>query len=271
MQSADYYKNYTYNGSEYNSIYGIGAPVILANVFQSSEKEKLSSVAFYTVGTDVDVTVSVYKNIRSDYTSPVHGTLAYNEQMIIKRQGYHTVHLNSELSLEPGEIFSVIIRYYEADQERTKFPAEAADCERSVYACRSKESYFSVEDGSSRWYESQTQGFKNFYIQAFTKCDHQLETKTEGLTCTEDGTEYVYCIQCGKVESETPVYHSGHHLSQWSQFSRDSNGEKVSVRACEKCELTETRKLAFMNVVTLSDALEMFFEHIIQFIRNLRV
>ena len=269
MQSADYYKNYTYNGAEYNSLYGITAPIILSNVFTASGKEKLSSVAFYTVGTDVDVTVSVYKNINSNYTSPIQGTLAYSENMIIERQGYHTVHLDNEISLGQGEIFSVVIRYYDSDQERTLFAVEAADTERAVYACRSKESYFSIEDGSSHWYESQTQGFKNFFIQAFTKCDHQLETKTEGLTCTEDGTESVFCTQCGKVESETPVYHSGHIFGKWSQFGKDINGEEVSTRACINCDLTETRKLVFMNVITLPDVIEMLFSHIIQFVKRI--
>jgi len=271
MESENYYKNYTYNGAEYNSIYGIGYAIKLANVFKASGNEKLSSVAFYTIGTDVDVTVSVYKNIRSNYTTPVQGTLAYKEQMTVERQGYHTVHLDEEILLAPGEIFSVVVRYYDSDQSSTRFPAEAEDCERSVYACRSKESYLSVEYGSSSWSESQTQGFKNFYIQAFTKCDHQFETKTEGLTCTEDGTESVYCSQCGKIESEKAVYHSGHSFGNWSQFGKNINGEEISTRVCEKCDLTETRQLVFMNVITLSDVFEFIFSHIIRFIKQLKI
>lgn len=269
MQSEDYYKNYTYNGSEYENAYGIGYPVSLANVFKASGNEKLSSVAFYTLGTDVDVTISVYKNLKSNYSTPAQGTRVYNKQMIIERQGYHTIHLDNEIQLNPNEIFSVIVRVYNTNLGKASFPAESEDHENSVYACRTKESYLSVENGSSKWYTAESQGFKNFYIQAFTKCDHQIESKTDGLTCTEDGTETVYCKQCGKIESEKTVFHSGHSFSKWSQFAKDSNGEEISIRTCQNCDLTEKRQLAFMNVVTVPDIIEMFFRNIINFIKQL--
>ncbi len=266
------YKNYTYNGTEWNNAIGMYGAVQAGNVFVSDGYESLDSIGIQTVNSGIKTKISIYKNLPDGYKNPVSGTLVATKELVFDREGFHTIYFDNTITFEPGEKFSVVAEYESTISNATFVAVENGAQEFQHYSSREGESFINLYPSySSRWQPVSERNVHNVYIQAFTKCEHQIETKTEGLTCTEDGTEYVYCTQCGKIESEKAVYHSGHIFGNWSQFAKNLNGEEVSTRVCEKCDLTETRKLVFMNVITLSDVFEFIFSHIIRFIRQLKI
>ncbi len=204
-QSTDgLYKNYSYNGAGYSSYISIGLPYMsIANVFEAEEYEKLTAVSTYTLNTDLDVTVKIYKNLPSNYTSPVKGTLAASWTTNIARSGYHTIEAPTEISLEPGEIFSVVITMESNSSSVVDAPAEIGD----KFSSNAKESYI-LTNG---WSDTLSSNIKNVCIQAFTECDHQAKTDTTPASCTEDGHSKTTCSQCGKVMSEEFFKAPGHN------------------------------------------------------------
>lgn len=263
------YKNYNYNGSEWNSALGIGGKIQVANVFTADGYEKLNAVAVQTVGSNISTKIMVYKNIPDGYTTPIAGTLASTTETVLEREGYHTIYLDEAVSLESGEIFSVVAEYYNNDTGITFFPVEGNTVEYQTYGSREGESFINLRATKYAWQPASKQDVNNVYIQAFTECEHQPATKTEGLTCSEDGVESVYCTQCGKVENERVVLHTGHSFGAWSQFEKNTDGEEVSTRACTNCGITETRNLSRMNVITVDNLLEALFERFFSFLISL--
>lgn len=269
-QSADnYYKNYTYNGSEWNTAYGVYGSAQVANVFTATGSEKLTAVAVQTVGTNIRTRIKIYKNIADGNTSPIDGTLAATSETVLAREGYHTIYLDEAVSLEKGERFSVVAEYYNLDTKCTFFPVEEKTVEYQTYGSREGESFINYGTSDKSWKTAVSEEVNNVFVQAFTECEHQSAEKTEGVTCTEDGVKVLYCEQCGEVESETAAHHSGHKFGTWSQFEKNKDGEEVSTRECIHCGETETRKLSQMNVVTVDDFFNSFFTRFIQIFKSL--
>ena len=84
--------------------------------------------------------IIIYKNIRSGYTSPINGTMAYTKEMVIENEGYHTITLDSPVNLTPNEIFSVVVRYYNPNGT-TYIPVEKNTPDGLVYTSRAGESF----------------------------------------------------------------------------------------------------------------------------------
>lgn len=267
--SENCYKNYTYNGSEWNSALGMSGKIQVANVFTASSHEKLTAVAVQTAGTNNSTKIMVYKNLADGCTTPIAGTLASTTSIVLKREGYHTIYLDEAVSLEPGETFSVVAEYSNLDTGVTYFPVEKKTVEYQTYGSREGESFINLRATKYAWQPASKYEVNNVYVQAFTECEHSCTTETELATCTENGVETVYCTQCGKVESETVVSHTGHTFGTWSQFEKNSKGEEISTRSCMICGITETRLLSQMNVVTADNLFNMFFTRFVQIFRSL--
>ncbi len=260
QKSDEYYRNYTYNGAEWYSALGIPQPLQVANVFTSEGYENLSAIAVQTYGSDIQIKATVYKDIKSGYTSPVKGTLAGTVETVIENEGYHTIPLASPVSLEPGEIFSVVVRYYNPNGT-TYVPVEKNTADGLIYSSREGESFIDVAGTGNNWKASSTQGAHNFYIQALTKCNHRIETEKSDPTCTENGAERIYCTQCGRVEAESVLNAVGHSYGEWSEFAYDaSEGRRVSRCVCGNCGDCMKRAFYTSNVITLDRLIELLFD-----------
>ncbi len=273
QKSEDYYKNYSYNGAEWYSALGLSRAFQVANVFTASGYESLTAIAVQTYGENIEIEATVYKNISDGYSSPVQGTAACTVETVLGNEGYHTIYLDSAVVLEPGEIFSVVVEYYNPNGT-TYIPIEKTVADGLTYSSREGESFINVSATGNSWISTSTQSAHNVYIQALTKCNHQLEALTQDATCTVDGIEKIQCTQCGKVEAERVIGATGHDYGEWTDFAYSSeNGRQISRSTCSHCGDFMERAYYTNNVVTLDRFMEMLFlkfKEIIRYIFTLR-
>lgn len=269
QESGDYYKNYNYNGAEWYTGYQLSNALQVSNVFTASGYESLSAIAVQTCGATTEIEIDIYKNIASGYTSPIQGTAAYSASTVLEGTGYHTVYLDSAVSLEPGEIFSVVVRYYNPDGY-TVIPVEGGDVEGLSFSSRDGESYINLSKTGNQWVTAASQGGHNFYIQAITKCNHQLATESADATCTENGSEKIHCTQCGSIEAERIINATGHDYGEWTDYTYSAEeGRRISTCTCANCGDCMKRGYYTSNVVTLDRLMEMLLIKFREVIRNI--
>lgn len=104
-----------------------------SNIFTSQTDEDICAVSLYTTDYDVDYTISIYTNLDDD-TNPTSGTLQSTTSGSIHQMGYHTIELETPVSVDIGEKYSVVVRlsnpYY-----------------KNTIAIESSISFFNVVDG----------------------------------------------------------------------------------------------------------------------------
>lgn len=142
---------------------GTNPTIWFSNVFTAKASEALSAVSFYSASPNSTYEISVYKNVSS---TPQSGTLSGTKTGILLRPGYNTVKLNTPVSLNSGEKYSVVVKlttpgyYYPCPVEY----AEAGYA--SAATSHPGESFVSI-DGSD-WIDLHEQGFGNACLKAFT-------------------------------------------------------------------------------------------------------
>lgn len=260
MAADDYYNNYTYNGSYWQSAYGISGATQCANVFVAEEYETLSAISTVTADPGINVKVTVYKNLPEDYTSPVEGTKAAYAEAYLDNEGYHTINLEEEIALEPGEIFSVVLEEYN-ENGITFVPIEKGE----NFTSKEKQSFINYRASRTNWKDTLDEGYGNLYIQAITKCaHHDCETVTVESTCAETGREKAVCTQCGEVVKEIILPVKQHVYGEWSEYVHTEDGNETSTRSCIGCGKVQTNSYSQGNVVSLSDFFEIFFARIFE-------
>lgn len=161
--------NYTYNGAMYLSMLTNYEEISAANVFIAKSTERLSAVSTYTAQGNVIATVSVYKNLPENYSSPLDGTLANEPQTyLIENEGYHTLELSDFITLSAGENFAVVIDFRANGTEIAlpiEYDGEDGNAENYVYRSLPRQSYVSL---GYDWIDVNKEGYDNVYIQAFT-------------------------------------------------------------------------------------------------------
>ena len=136
-----------------------------ANIFTAKSSEVLKAVSFYTTGENCNYEISIYTNPQSN---PINqASLALTQTGTISNAGYHTVGLNSDVPLNAGQKFSVVVKLTTPGYN---FPV-AIEYPYSGYSGKAKanagESYIS-EDGQS-WTDITTEYRNtNICIKAFT-------------------------------------------------------------------------------------------------------
>ncbi|MBQ2904481.1 MAG: hypothetical protein IJE48_08810 [Clostridia bacterium] len=265
----DYYRNYTYNGAGWESYISHNGSAQLANVFTAKGPELLNSVSTYTMSPDQEITVKIYKNLPSGYTGPEKGTLALEYSTVLRRPGYHTIEFDNKIELEKGTVFSVVIEY--VSDGIIYIPLESNGRGTNAYACNACESYANLPAYNAGWYDVLLYGVENVFIQAFTECNHNTQPLIHEPTCTENGYEINICSLCGKTVSENIIYSSGHNFSEWSDYVHDFETDKeISSRECLNCGHTEERTVYYVrNTITINDLIDMLYEMITGFLRNI--
>lgn len=265
----DAYRNYTYNGAGWESYIGHTGTAKISNVFTAKGPELLTAVSTYTMTPAQEVNVRIYKNLPSAYTNPESGELALEYSTVLSRSGYHTVDLEDEVALEQGTIFSVVIEY--VTDGTVYIPVEANGQGMNAYACNACESYVCLPAYNEGWYDVMIYGFQNVFVQAFTVCNHQSTQEFLEATCVETGIETSTCSLCGQIVSEKIIPAMGHNFSDWTDYVHDFETDKeVSTRYCLKCGYTETSTIVYSkNTVRIDDLIDMIFERIIEFLRQM--
>ncbi len=131
-----------------------------ANVFKSERNEILTEVGFYTPDNNVGYEINIYTGMSSMPSSnPINGSSVSTTTGTEAFAGYHTVTLDTPVTLTEGGYFSVVIKF----TGTSKFPVEMKTSGYSDNAVIEKGS-FSSSNGSSWSARSDC----NFCIKAFT-------------------------------------------------------------------------------------------------------
>ncbi|MHC1754810.1 MAG: NosD domain-containing protein [Methanosarcina sp.] len=80
-----------------------------ANVFTAEETETLEAVSFYTPATSTEYEIYIYTDPVSGPINPAGAETSANGTITFA--GYHTVSLESGVPLEPGQNFSVVVKF----------------------------------------------------------------------------------------------------------------------------------------------------------------
>ena len=268
VQKDKYYKNYNYNGAEWLHYYSRTAEARMGNVFTSKGYEKLTAIAFDNAYPDVTAKIYVYKNLPENYTKPIQGTQAFYKEMVLDSVGHYTVTIDEELSLEPGEIFSVVVMINN-DGETFWVPAEMSELYGCAYSGKEGESFFCTNVKYNIWKSSSYYDSFNYYIQAYTNCEHKYITETTESTCIEAGSEKILCSQCGTVEAERKFALGDHSFSDW-EFSFDrEKGISIREKICLHCGLSEQKQDRPIKYVSFDELLDLIFNRLIDAIRKI--
>lgn len=79
-----------------------------ANIFVSTRNESIKSIGFYTSEDGANCEISIYAGCNTN--SPTTGSLQYIFNETINAPGYHSIELDSPVSIRSGERFSVVIK-----------------------------------------------------------------------------------------------------------------------------------------------------------------
>jgi len=136
-----------------------------ANIFESSSNQPLAAVSFYTNDSNVNYEVYIYKNISSN--NPAKGTLAAEKAGSLTYAGYYTIKLDSLVALNPGEKFSVVVKFTNSNY-KYPVPVESPITDYSSLAsANTGESYVS-RDGIVWQDLTQFSSNSNVCIKTFT-------------------------------------------------------------------------------------------------------
>lgn len=185
--------------------------IFMANVFTSEESEVLEAVSFYTTDINTYYTVEIYTSL-SNPKDPTSGNLCCSLDGIKSLPGYHTENLPTEIYLQKGETFSVVVY---VNNPTVKLTAQV-EAVYMAYRIQSEEDVgnegesFVSTDGQN-WsdiYQKIIRGFDftgymrlgNFAIKAFTSSDTFVRFSHEGgeiplnekLTLTSLGGNEIY-------------------------------------------------------------------------------
>lgn len=179
VPSNDYDHNYQYDGGILPTSMPMPAvagdaeiTVSAANVFVSEGWERLSAVSFFTFNENVSYTVFV-----STGDMGVGSTLRRMQSGTTEFSGYHTVVLEDDLLLRPGQVFSVAVML-SAPSDTVDFfgnaglslPLDLMDRAEGIFsysASRAGESYL-YDAADSAWVDIGAHGDVNVRIKAFT-------------------------------------------------------------------------------------------------------
>ena len=167
---APYDNIYQYDGTSSIGYYYTDEGGYMGNVFTADSDETLKAVSFFTLDTNVDYTVNVYKNVVNTPTSgtlvssaAVSGTTSYMQ--------YVTVPLNTEVQIDKGEKYAVVVKF----NTGKCLPVDCSDTITGYYkftnATSAGQSYYSANgtswtDVSSETYY--TESNYSFRVKALT-------------------------------------------------------------------------------------------------------
>ena len=124
----NYDNNYQYDGTGNFYGYGIGSygKVVGANAFVADSDETLAAVGFFTSSINTDYEIRIYRDL-DEGANPNTGTLVWTQEGSLTYEGYHTVELDTNISIREGERYAVVITLLDDENKYLKFPADVTD------------------------------------------------------------------------------------------------------------------------------------------------
>jgi C1A family cysteine protease len=84
------------------------------NVFTADTNGTLSAVGFYSTDVPASYDVKIYKNLTDD---PLGSDLSSQKSGTVEMAGYHTIDLDTPISLKTGDIFSIVLNITNANYQ----------------------------------------------------------------------------------------------------------------------------------------------------------
>ena len=270
--SEDYYDhNYQYDGGiSLSSIsYASAAEqygdkyegIQMANVFTAQQDEVLKAVAIYT-GANYGYTVQIYKGI-SDQTNPIQGEPVYEQSGIQPFEGYHTVKLDSEVELNTGDVFSVVVTLRDQNSiANTSIWVDrnlSTDSRCSVIEAKAGESFYRclIEGYDFNWSDaSQASDPRNVRIKAYTddiapKIPATISNKTD-----KDGYQlsYTYGMDLPTPSQEHFTTTNQDTGADWifAWYAGDQTAENIDLSSRPKLEDIPSDAGTYTLVATVS-------------------
>ncbi|MBE6686440.1 MAG: hypothetical protein E7591_04320, partial [Ruminococcaceae bacterium] len=198
--------NYQYDGNWGKGItyfwfdeYTAHQPMVTANVFTAKGHEVLKQVGVYNMNAAAQLTVRVYIDPVEDV--PNSGTFVSGVVTTVNGEGYYTIKLNDEVTLSPGQKFSVVLDTMSLLPSQKAYAVEEYNLTYTPTAGANQS--YCLRNGI--WHEEMW----NVLIKAFTKDIDVNTTQLEQMvaSCDEFGIgQGVYHYEYAKylLEEEAP-------------------------------------------------------------------
>lgn len=164
-----YDHNYQYDGGISLASGNYSSGVEEANVFTAQGKEVLKAVAIYT-NANYDYDIKIYKNL-TDKSDPVSGTEVTSTSGTQLFEGYHTVELEENVSLNPGDVFSVVVTLKNNNSGYTYYAIDNDYNGSWIYSdaeAQEGQSFCRAAGSNSAWMDLGKQREANLRIKAYT-------------------------------------------------------------------------------------------------------
>ncbi|HBA96895.1 MAG TPA: hypothetical protein DCZ23_02185 [Lachnospiraceae bacterium] len=168
-KSSYYDHNYQYDGGISLASGNYSSGVEEANVFTAQGKEVLKAVAIYT-NANYDYDIKIYKNL-TDKSDPVSGTEVTSTSGTQLFEGYHTVELEENVSLNPGDVFSVVVTLKNNNSGYTYYAVDNDYNGSWIYSdaeAQEGQSFCRAAGSNSAWMDLGKQREANLRIKAYT-------------------------------------------------------------------------------------------------------
>jgi len=145
--TTNYNTNYQYDPLGWVTSFGYGSTTAWgANIFSASSAGSLRAVSFYAGAVSTSYEIYIYTGISSG--QPRSGTLQTSKSGTLSAPGYHTISLDSAVSLSSGSSFSVVVKFTTSGYNYP-IPIEYAVADYSSAATASAGQSYISSDGST--------------------------------------------------------------------------------------------------------------------------
>jgi len=154
-----------------------------ANIFTASKTLPIASVGFYTMNSNTEFEVYIYKNVTN---SPTDGTLINTTTGTVDFAGYHTIPLSETgLIIDKDDKFSVVVKFT-TPNETNPIPIEERQSGFSSQARANSGESFVSEDGVEWTDMTMYESTANVCIRAlFIGCLEDSDCSDDGISCTD--------------------------------------------------------------------------------------
>ncbi len=197
----DSYDNaYMYDGAGYNRFvfYYVDETdfATYGNIFTAEDDETLTAVGIYALDNSLEYTIDIYKNPEG---SPDDGTKVYTQNGFTQYSGYYTIDMDSTITLEKGESFSVVVTQKGNPGNIVHIPCEimSFDGVNYEYSAERGQSYILVNEEYIDATDVKDVEMGNVCIKAFTKYNNTDNKLSEALTNLENAISEYSSVEKG--------------------------------------------------------------------------
>lgn len=265
-----YDHNYQYDYLQLGSYQtaSTGAKVGVANVFTAKGQEDLRAVSVVTDMANSTVTLEVYR-LKEGAEGPYDGSLAAAQRETIPYGGYHTLELNTPVTLSAGESFSVVA-VVERPDSRYFIPLEIGYAAAGYIAVANPGESYRVDPDTKKFEDVSELSispytYGNAMLKAFTvDADPELpsiaaqpadqaasvgDTVTFSVTAVGDGLSYQWQLSTdgGDSWADVPGVTAASYTTP--ALTRDMEGH------CYRCRISNSHGTVFSDIAAITSAI----------------